>query len=123
MFRNTFYASFLILHRLSFERCDDFSARCRVFVKFRTESRAEEEVIDEADMRSLSRVGYTNRKTAANQWILSIIAKMYNDVDIGTLRQLNAPDPPSTNLVVLRKTVDENNAASDNGKMTATVSL
>jgi hypothetical protein len=48
---------------------------------------------------------------------------MYNDVDIGTLRQLNAPDPPSTNLVVLRKTVDENNAASDNGKMTATVSL
>ncbi|OQS05213.1 hypothetical protein THRCLA_02622 [Thraustotheca clavata] len=86
---------------LSFERVTQTSARCRVFVKFRTNLENEEDIIDMTEIPSATN---TSKKTRANQWIMSIIHKMYDAVDTATLRGVNAPRPVAPQLEVLRKT-------------------
>ncbi|OQR82641.1 hypothetical protein ACHHYP_15717 [Achlya hypogyna] len=86
---------------LSFERVTDKSARCRVFVKFRSTLENDEEVVKLNAIPSATDVA---RKTRANQWIMSIIAKMYDAVDTATLRGVNAPRPATPQLEVVRKT-------------------
>ncbi|KDO23321.1 hypothetical protein SPRG_11635 [Saprolegnia parasitica CBS 223.65] len=94
---------------LSFERVTDSSARCRVFVKFRSTVENDEEVVD---LTAIPSATATNRKTRANQWIMSIIAKMYDAVDTATLRGVNAPAPATPQLEVLRKTEQDEAAQS-----------
>ncbi|CAK4076324.1 unnamed protein product [Aphanomyces euteiches] len=85
---------------LSFEPNPDGTTHARVFVKFRTDhsngevSQIEENIHDNRP----------NRKTQANQWIMSVISKMFTAVNGSARQALRTPPPATTSITFLKKT-------------------
>ncbi|RLO04134.1 hypothetical protein DYB28_007654 [Aphanomyces astaci] len=121
---NTFYTRIIIddgivrgkpltlnmLQRLSFEPNPDGTTHARVFVKFRTDHSNGQQTgellsnaDDDATNHDLTASRFKNRKTQANQWIMSVISKMFTAVNGTTRQSLRAPPPATTSLTVLKK--------------------
>ncbi|RHY16281.1 hypothetical protein DYB26_013142 [Aphanomyces astaci] len=99
-----------IFGRLSFEPNPDGTTHARVFVKFRTDHSNGQQTgellsnaDDDATNHDLTASRFKNRKTQANQWIMSVISKMFTAVNGTTRQSLRAPPPATTSLTVLKK--------------------
>ncbi|KAF0715992.1 hypothetical protein AaE_011213 [Aphanomyces astaci] len=95
---------------LSFEPNPDGTTHARVFVKFRTDHSNGQQTgellsnaDDDATNHDLTASRFKNRKTQANQWIMSVISKMFTAVNGTTRQSLRAPPPATTSLTVLKK--------------------
>ncbi|KAF0687461.1 Aste57867_20798 [Aphanomyces stellatus] len=88
---------------LSFEPNPDGTTHARVFVKFRTDHSNGEEAQADVLATENALAARPNRKTQANQWIMSVISRMFTSINGRARQSLRAPPPATTSLTVLKK--------------------